>query len=190
MSKEEGKRILRKSLELFAEKGFESAGTQELCHRAGVSKPTLYHYFKSKQGIGTAIFETYGKPFLRTQDQTLEEPQDPRKSLENYALAFAEKCNKEKFFFQFWIGLYYSPIGSESHELGKSFTETLNTQVYEFFCATALAHGNLRSKEILLSRIWVGQLIALSWQILTTKMSPPDHEVRLFTKQFLYGIFS
>ena len=40
--------LLAQALELFALRGYESVGTQEIVQRSGVTKPTLYHYFGSK----------------------------------------------------------------------------------------------------------------------------------------------
>lgn len=39
------------ALELFSEKGYEAASVREICERAGISRPTLYYFFKSKEGV-------------------------------------------------------------------------------------------------------------------------------------------
>nr|MCR5609882.1 TetR/AcrR family transcriptional regulator [Lachnospiraceae bacterium] len=43
--------ILNVALELFARKGYVAVGVQEIADTAGITKPTLYHYFKSKYGL-------------------------------------------------------------------------------------------------------------------------------------------
>jgi len=40
---------------LFAEKGYASTTVREIVSRAGVSKPVLYYYFQSKEGLYYAI---------------------------------------------------------------------------------------------------------------------------------------
>ena len=50
-------RLLDTATELFAEKGYAGTSVREIVERAGVSKPVLYYYFKSKQGLFYAILE-------------------------------------------------------------------------------------------------------------------------------------
>lgn len=57
-------RILEIGLVLFAQNGYEATGVQEICDRAEITKPTLYHYFGNKQGLLESILEERFKPFL------------------------------------------------------------------------------------------------------------------------------
>jgi AcrR family transcriptional regulator len=50
-------RLLETATELFAEKGYASTSVREIVDRAGVSKPVLYYYFQSKEGLFYAILE-------------------------------------------------------------------------------------------------------------------------------------
>ena len=43
--------ILAGALDLFADRGYSGVGVEELAASAGVTKPTLYHYFGNKQGV-------------------------------------------------------------------------------------------------------------------------------------------
>ena len=43
--------ILNTALELFCNRGYDAVGVQEIVDKAGVTKPTLYYYFGSKQGL-------------------------------------------------------------------------------------------------------------------------------------------
>lgn len=43
--------------ELFAERGYESVGTEEIVARAGVTRGALYHHFEGKRGLFAAVFE-------------------------------------------------------------------------------------------------------------------------------------
>jgi AcrR family transcriptional regulator len=44
-------RLLNVAIQLFAQKGFESTSVREIASAAEVTKPTLYYYFKSKEGL-------------------------------------------------------------------------------------------------------------------------------------------
>ena len=50
-------RLLETATELFAEKGYAGTSVREIVERAGVSKPVLDYYFKSKVGLFYAILE-------------------------------------------------------------------------------------------------------------------------------------
>ena len=43
--------ILETALDLFYTRGYDAVGVQEIAERSGVTKPTLYYYFKSKYGL-------------------------------------------------------------------------------------------------------------------------------------------
>jgi len=50
-------RVLETAIRLFAEKGYAGTSVREIVERAGVSKPVLYYYFQSKEGLFYAILE-------------------------------------------------------------------------------------------------------------------------------------
>jgi len=50
-------RLLEAGITLFAEKGYAGTSVREIVERAVVTKPVLYYYFKSKEGIFRAILD-------------------------------------------------------------------------------------------------------------------------------------
>ncbi|MGD8882016.1 MAG: TetR/AcrR family transcriptional regulator [Desulfobacterales bacterium] len=50
-------RILETAIGLFAEKGYAGTSVREIVEQAGLSKPVLYYYFQSKEGLFLAILE-------------------------------------------------------------------------------------------------------------------------------------
>jgi AcrR family transcriptional regulator len=50
-------RLLRAGIALFAKKGYADTSVREIVDRAGVTKPVLYYYFESKEGIFRAILD-------------------------------------------------------------------------------------------------------------------------------------
>jgi AcrR family transcriptional regulator len=50
-------RLLETAIGMFAEKGYAGTSVREIVERAGVSKPVLYYYFQSKEGLFLAILE-------------------------------------------------------------------------------------------------------------------------------------
>jgi AcrR family transcriptional regulator len=55
-------RLLGTALELFIQRGYASTSVREICQAAGVTKPVLYYYFKSKEGLYLHLMhETYSQ---------------------------------------------------------------------------------------------------------------------------------
>ncbi len=50
-------RIFDVAIDLFAQKGFDAVSLREISESVGIKKPTLYHYFTSKDEILEKILE-------------------------------------------------------------------------------------------------------------------------------------
>ena len=50
-------RLLEAALEVFNRKGYAAASVREIVNAAGVTKPSLYYYFGSKEGLYLAILQ-------------------------------------------------------------------------------------------------------------------------------------
>jgi len=74
-------KLMRVSVELFAEQGYAQTSVQQIVDAAGVTKGALYHYFKSKDDL---LFDIYDR-ILSLQQQHLDEIAsrglDPRETL-------------------------------------------------------------------------------------------------------------
>lgn len=71
--------LLQAGIALFADKGYAGTSVREIVSMAGVTKPVLYYYFKSKEGLLQAILdwaageqETILDEALRTPGTALE----------------------------------------------------------------------------------------------------------------------
>ena len=52
-------RIMKAATHLFANKGYASTSVREIVEAAGVTKPTLYYWFDSKEGLFVELVESY-----------------------------------------------------------------------------------------------------------------------------------
>ena len=75
------KRLLSGATGLFASKGYAATTVREIVERAGVTKPVLYYYFRSKEGIYLDLMrEPFGK-FAALIEETLLEAGSARERL-------------------------------------------------------------------------------------------------------------
>lgn len=51
-------KIIRAAEQLFSEKGFDGTSVNEIAEKAGVNKPLIYYYFKSKDGLLDFLIDT------------------------------------------------------------------------------------------------------------------------------------
>ena len=76
--------ILDAAFEEFAEKGYESTRLEDVAHRAGIAKGTVYLYFKNKEALFRAVlrdqithvlsdFEGYAQKSSRSADDLIRE---------------------------------------------------------------------------------------------------------------------
>lgn len=61
-------RLFRAAIELFNRRGYAATTVREIVEAAGVTKPVLYYYFGSKEGIYLAILEDARKAFQARVD--------------------------------------------------------------------------------------------------------------------------
>lgn len=59
--------ILREALHLFADKGIDGTGLRDIARAVGVTQPTLYHYFASKEELVAALVAEVGQQVERAQ---------------------------------------------------------------------------------------------------------------------------
>jgi len=70
--KEAGERrneILDAADELFGQKGFDGASTNDILEKVGIARGTLYYHFKSKEDIMDALIERYNVRLLSAAQQ-------------------------------------------------------------------------------------------------------------------------
>lgn len=61
--------VLTAALRLFTQKGYFNTSIPDIVQESGVSTGSIYHYFKDKEGIAKALFETLKK---RIEDKFAE----------------------------------------------------------------------------------------------------------------------
>jgi len=86
------KEICAAALEVFAEKGFAAARLEEIARRAGVSKGTLYLYFKDKEDLFRAVVRDAIAPNVAAIAESIAAMEAPFADIVRMFLAgFAER---------------------------------------------------------------------------------------------------
>ena len=112
--------IMEQALVLFATEGYESVGVARIVNDAGVTKPTLYHYFGNKQGLLCSIYETYFTKLLNVLKR-ISYHQDIMNTFETMTSVYIDFAKENGTFFVLSNHLRQGPLKSESHLIVKPF---------------------------------------------------------------------
>jgi AcrR family transcriptional regulator len=74
--------------EVFAERGFHAASMDEIADRADISKPMLYAYFGSKDGLYSAYMARTGAQLLAVMDASVDPGLGPGEQVRTSMIAF------------------------------------------------------------------------------------------------------
>lgn len=81
-------RLLREGLRLFLRQGFADVSTRQICIAAGVTQPSLYHHFGSKEGLYLAVIEEWFKDLHTAMTRAIAQGETFRDRLHKLAMFF------------------------------------------------------------------------------------------------------
>ena len=102
-------KILQVAIGLFAQKGYDATSTREIVEAAGVTKPMLYYYFGSKEGLCKAAIKRLVQPFFAELRQMAAERREPRELLVDFVWKNLQHFNDHRDVFRFYMSLCFGP---------------------------------------------------------------------------------
>jgi AcrR family transcriptional regulator len=90
------KRIIEAAIKVFAKKGYHQAKMTDIAKEVGVSKGTLYQYFKSKEDLFEAVVQI---PFRKIEEEPLSELLESGNLLDITSNSFYDKLWSTPLFF-------------------------------------------------------------------------------------------
>jgi AcrR family transcriptional regulator len=105
-------RILNKALELFSTKGYDATSVREICEAAEITKPTLYHFYGSKEGVYHALVEGALQEYKRRLVRQVEPPGSPRERLKAIARDYFAFARERRELVRFLFALIHNPPSS------------------------------------------------------------------------------
>jgi AcrR family transcriptional regulator len=105
-------RILQSALDLFSSKGYDATSVREICAAAGITKPTLYHFYKSKDGVYRALVDGALQEFRRTLVAEIEAPGTTADVLKRVARLYFAQARGQRQLMRFIFGLIHNPAAT------------------------------------------------------------------------------
>jgi AcrR family transcriptional regulator len=109
---EVARQIARVAARLFATQGYEATSVRMIVEAAGVTKPTLYYHFGSKEGLGHSLLTTPMQELAEAMRRVLESGDDPVATLEGIFDAHFRFCRDDPDRSRFVFALFFGPMGA------------------------------------------------------------------------------
>jgi AcrR family transcriptional regulator len=105
--------IARTAAKLFAERGYDATSVREIVEAAGVAKPTLYYYFRSKEGLAQALLSFPLARLVATLRNLVTTEVDAIQCMQRVLEAHYTFCREDPDRARFIYSLLFGPRRSE-----------------------------------------------------------------------------
>ena len=105
-------RILSTALPLFATKGYDATSVREICEAAGITKPTLYHFFGSKDGVLQALVQTGFQQYRALVNAAMDTPGSFKDRVKVLTRSVFQSASSKPLFWRFIHGVIWAPPGT------------------------------------------------------------------------------
>lgn len=180
--------LLELSLALFSQKGYDSVGVQEICTSTGITKPTLYYYFKSKRGLLEEILKSKGEILYQILASAAEYNHDFIKHLTDLLKAQLDFAKQNTNFFRFCISLANAPDENESSECFAPLNKRLDDLYINLFKKCTAEFGNMKGLEKLYAMNFKAIVNSTSMQFISGKLKVNDDTIYRIIRAFVYGV--
>lgn len=182
--------ILACSLALFASKGYNAVGIQEIVKAAGITKPTLYHYFGSKQGLLEEILRSNFEILFAEIESPVKYNHDLPLTLMETAKAMFRFAGNHPLFYRFQLSLTFSAPDSVEQDIITPYNLRLCNLVEELFLKASEDHGNMKGRQKSYAVTFLGMINAYITTVFKGGAELDDQLVYRSTHQFMHGIYS
>jgi AcrR family transcriptional regulator len=104
--------IARVAARLFAQNGYDATSVREIVEAAGVAKPTLYYYFRSKEGLAQALLTVPLANLVGALRKAVSTVEDPVACLVHVMEAQYAFCREDPDRARFIYALLFGPLGA------------------------------------------------------------------------------
>ena len=183
--------ILTCTIQLFADRGYDAVGVQEIAESAGVTKPTLYHYFGSKQGLLDTLLESHFSLLnAAVREAAVYRKGDLQGTLTNVALTFFNFAHENPNFYRFSLALWFAPRHSDAQAAVLHWFDEQHQVIERLFQQATRDHGNMAGRQRDYTATFIGMIntyIGLALNGYTVLDRSLAYKA---VRQFQHGIYS
>ena len=190
MSPDNRAALLHHALRLFAARGYDAVGVQEIVEAAGVTKPTLYHYFGSKRGLLDAVLAAHFDTLLDAVEKASQYRGDITLTLQLVVGAYFAFAREYGTFYRFQLALTFAPAESDGFQAVFGYHERQFVMLERLFVLATEDHGNMRGRHHRYAVTFLGLINNMVTLWLHGNALLDDRLIYDATHQFMHGIFS
>ncbi len=183
-------KLIDTAVQLFAARGYDAVGVQEIVEAAGVTKPTLYHYFGSKSGLMQALLAENFAPLDNSLAQAAAYRHDLTKNLRDVAGAYFRFAQAHTDFYRVLLSIWLAPPESEAQRLAEALNERQQRRLEEMFVQAAQDHGNMRGRQREYAAAFLGLVNTYASLALNGYARLDEALLRDIIHRFEHGIYS
>lgn len=192
---ENRERILDCALRLFYQKGYDAVGIQEICQEAGVTKPTMYHYFGSKYGLLETLLKQQFEDLLLSLEQAAQFRGSVENMLRDFAAVLFDFVKAKNKAYLLFMSLAYSARENETYRAVYPYISRLYYLTVQMFEQALPVLGNMNGRQEQFAIGFLGLLnhyiLFLGYRdLLDEKNAVPEERRNSLVHQFMHGIYS
>lgn len=182
--------LLTCALRKFVSKGYDGVGVQEIVEAAGVTKPTLYHYFGNKAGLLSTLLDEDLLELENRLAAACDYQRDLPRTLTDIAKVCFDFAKGHREIYRLLLSLQFAPIESEGYRAAIRHHEKQLAMVEKVFLAAVKDHGNTRGRHKAYAVTFTGMVNHYIALALNGHTHLDDVLLHQAVHQFQHGIYS
>ena len=182
--------ILDRAEALFARSGYDAIGVQEIVAAAGVTKPTLYHYFGSKSGVLRTLFVERFEPFLADLDRAANMEESLTGCLQRIVAVCFAFARTRTDLYRIHLACSFGSPDNEAAVIVREYVQRELQILRDLFAAASARNGNMRGRERVYASTLIGAINGRTALFFDEQLPLDDHAVWQTVQHFAYGIHS
>ena len=122
-------RIVAGALRLFTEKGYAGTSLREIAEAARTTKPMIYYYFRSKEGLYASTLGDLLQAFADAIDRATLPGDDPCEKLRRFADAYLRYFQSQEPYIAFVVREVFGLGADIMHEFGRNLEERIRARL-------------------------------------------------------------
>ena len=185
-------KLLECATELFYQKGYDAVGVQEIVEKAGMTKPTMYYYFKSKYGLLESILERFFEPYLERFEAAAQYRGDISATLHSACKEQLNMALENRKMYIFALSLMYSARENDTYQAVRPYMIKINEIIVKIFHDASEKLTNMNGRQQQFASGFEGVVNYYLMYYLETDCQDTDiDQISMnLVKQFMYGIYT